>query len=273
MSRGLTIANFVQQVLYAMYKVRLDVRAGVEGSFHCHSDKFKEVVMEGNFVLQELQKEQDWQFLRDRWEMGVSRNPPAYDHHGHRYGTGIQEFHLPDDVYKVCTGYNDAVRLHHRGNPIAEMQVLFEEARSGNIQVTDMFDEWGALNVDKQEQRAFTVGDIVTFNRPWFRSETGLVVETDVIRYIEPMHICDEDCPDECPLAYEDRLFTWLPDPYYLVVRTAAKRALADPLCADTAQSLVDESTKFLSAMRENDSSHTTTDTYETGVLGYIQVL
>lgn len=263
MSRGLTIAELVQQVLYAMYKVRLDVDASAEGAFHSKSDKFKEIVMEANFVIQELQKEQDWQFLRDRWDMGIARNPRH----------GIQEFELPDDVYKVCTGYNDAVRLHRLGDPVAYEQIQFEEARSGNRQVIDMFDSYGRLNVNKQEQRAFTVGNIVTFNRPWMQSEIGKLLETDVIRYIEPLHICDGSCPDDCPLAYEERQFTWLPDPYYMIVRTAAKRAIADPSCTEIAQALTDESTKFLSAMRENDSAHTTTDTYETGSLGYISVL
>lgn len=263
MSRGFTIADFVQQVLYSIYKVRFDVDESVEQSFHCKSSKFKEIVMEGNFVLQELQKEQDWQFLRDRWEMGYTVNPCH----------GIQEFELPDDVYKVCTGYNDAIRLHYPGDPMPCLQIPFEEARSGNKQVTDMFDEYGRLNVDKYEQRAFTVGNIITFNRPWIQGELGKLIETDIIRYIEPMHICDDNCPDHCPKAYDEVLFTDLPDPYYLIVRTAAKRALADPSCADIVQPLTDEATKFLSAMRENDSAHTTTDTYETSNLGFISVL
>ena len=263
MSRGLTIADFVQQVLYAIYKVRLDVDESKEGAYHCKSDKFKEIVMEGNFMLQELQKEQDWQFLRDRWEMGYAENPD----------NGIQEFILPDDVYKVCTGYNDAVRLHQIGNPVAAMQILFEEARSGNRRTTDMFDNYGRLNVDKDIQKAFTVGDIVTFNRPWNAGERGLLLETDVIRLNEPMHICDDTCEDHCPYAYEDVLFKWFPDPYYLVVRTAARRASGDPSCADMVQTLTDEASKFLSAIRENDSAHTTTDTYDTCALGYISVL
>lgn len=246
-----------------MYRTRLDVDASLHGSFHSKSNKFKEVVMEMNVVLQELQKEQDWQFLRDRWEMGYSLNPAH----------GIQEFELPDDVYKVCTGYNDAVRAHVRGNPVACMQIQFEEARSGNRQVYDMFNEYGALNVDKQEQRAFTVGDIVTFNRPWFSDETGLLLETDVIRYIEPLHICDSNCEDNCPRAYDDIVLEWLPDPLYIILKSAAGRALADPSCAEVAQSLTDQATKFLSAMRENDSAHTTTDTYETSQLGYVSVL
>lgn len=263
MSRGLTIADFVQQVLYAMYKVRLDVDESLENSFHCKSDKFKEIVMEGNFVLQEIQKEEDWNFLRDRWEMGYSCNPCH----------GIQEFELPEDVYKVCTGYNDAIRLHRGCNPVASMHIPFEEARSGNSRTIDMFDNYGQLNVDKNDQKAFTVGDIVTFARPWYRSELGMLVETDVIRLIEPMHICDDSCPDHCPRAYHDRLFTWFPDPYYIIVRTAAKRAVADPSCTEIAQSLTDEASKFLSAIRENNSAHTTTDTYDTSPLGYISVL
>ena len=50
MSRGMTIADFVQQVLYAMYKVRLDVDASKESSYHSKSDKFKEIVMENDLV-------------------------------------------------------------------------------------------------------------------------------------------------------------------------------------------------------------------------------
>lgn len=262
MSRGLTIADLVQQVLYCIYKVRLDVDESLEGSFHCKSDKFKEVVMEANFVLQELQKEQDWNFLRERWEIGPAVNPP--------FPGGIQEVKVPDGVYKLCTGYGDAVRLH-RGPHV--MQVPLEEARTGNRRYVEMFDTWGELNVDTGSQRAFVVGDTLTFNRPWMRNESGGRLETDVIRYIEPLHICDASCPDHCPKAYDEMVLTWLPDPYYVVVRTAARRAEGDPSVTERVQSLTDEGSKILSAMRENDSAHTTTDTYETTSLGYVPVL
>lgn len=260
MSRGLTIADFVQQVLYAQYKVRLDVDASLEGAFHSKSDKFKEIVMEANFVLQEFQKEQDWNFLRERWDMG----------HAHNFPGQIQEIQLPREVYKVCTGYGDAVRLHAHG---WTRQIPWEEARTGNLRRPEMYNEWGQLNMDSNEQRAFVVGDTVTFNRPWFPYEFGGRLETDVIRYIEPLHICDDKCEDNCPLAYRDLHFTWLPDPYYLIVRTAAKRSEGDPSCTERVQSLTDEASKMLSAMRENDSAHTTTDTYQTSTLGYIPVL
>lgn len=262
MSRGLTIADLVQQVLYSIYKVRLDVDESLEGSFHCKSDKFKEIVMEANFVLQELQKEQDWNFLRDRWEIGPAMNP-------HIPG-GIQEIEIPPIVYKVCTGYGDAVRLHRGWRT---MQIPFEEARTGNRRHVEMFDECGRLNVDDGSQRAFTVGNILTFNRPWLHGEVGCRLETDVIRYIEPLHICDSTCPDHCPKAYDDRILTWLPDPYYVVVRTAARRAEGDPSVSERVQSLTDEGSKILSAMRENDSAHTVPDTYDTAVLGYVPVL
>jgi hypothetical protein len=261
MSRGITIADFVQQVLYAVYKVRLDVDASLEGSFHSKSDKFKEVVMEANFVLQEFQKEQDWNFLRERWDMGRAFNPqPGFP----------QEIKVPDGVYKVCTGYGDAVRLH-KGRHV--WQIPFESPRTGNRRYVEMYDEWGEMNVDDRTNRALVVGDTLTFNRPWFRGEVGGHLETDVVRYIEPFHICDSSCPSNCPKAYKEKQLTWLPDPYYIVVRTAAKRAEADPSVAERVQSLTYEGSRLLSAMREYDSAHTTTDTYETSTLGFVPVL
>ena len=261
-SPGLTIADFVQQVLYAMYKVRLDVDESVEGSFHSKSNKFKEIVMEANFVLQEFQKEQDWNFLRDRWEIGIAHNP-------HR---NIQEFELPEDVYKVCTGYNDAVRLHSPVNPQPLLQIPFVSPRSGNKTNIEMFNEFGQLNTWNREISAFVVGDTITFTRQWNPFEIGLLVETDVIRRIEPLHICDDSCLDHCPMAYDEVQFRWMPDPYYFVVRTAAKRAEGDPSITERVQSLTDEGAKLLSAIRENDSAHTTEDVYETSELGYIGI-
>lgn len=262
MSRGMTIADLVQQVLYAMYKVRLDVDASKEGSFHSKSDKFKEIVMEANFMLQEFQKEQDWNFLRERWVIGHAHNFP------HRM---TQEFEIPEGIYKLCTGYNDAIRLHYGHHGV--MQIPFDSPRSGNHNAIDMYDEYGFLNVDKNKQRAFVVGDTLTFYRPWLPNEVGHLLETDVISYIDPLHICDDDCPDNCPKAYEEVLFKWMPDPYYFVLKTAARRALADPSCAEVAQSLADEASKFLSGVRENDSAHTNLDTYETNTIGFISVL
>lgn len=260
MSRGMTIADFVQQVLYAIYKVRLDVSDSVDGNFHSKSDKFKEVVMEANMVLQELQKDADWNWLRERWEMGI-----AHSHHG-----DVQEFELPDWVYKPCTGYGDAVRLHCPGMP--PKQIPWTSPRMGNRIYKKMFDSDGRINPYDIEQQAFQIGNIVTFKRPWLPSERGLLIETDVIRRMDPLHICDDSCPDNCPDAYKNLVFTEIPDPYYMIVKTAAKRAEGDPSAIDRVQSLTDEATKMMSAMRENDSAHTTPDMYETSELGYVEV-
>lgn len=260
MSRGMTIADLVQQVLYLMYRVRFDVDPSLENSYHSKSDKFKEIVMEANFTLQEFQKEQDWNFLRERWDIGFTGPGP------------VQEFRIPDGVYKLCTGYNDAVRLHWRHSR-GVMQIPIDSPRSGNHAAIDMFDSFGSLNVDNNKQRAFVVGDTLTFYRPWYMFECGHLLETDVISYIEPLHICDSSCPERCPKAYEEVHFKWMPDPYYFAVRTAARRAIADPSCAEVMQQLTDEAAKILSAIRENDSAHTNLDTYETSTLGYISVL
>ena len=259
----MTIADFVQQVLYAIYKVRLDVTAGTEAAFHADTDKFKEIVMEGNFVLQELQKEQDWNWLRDRRVLGVAENPSA---------TGIQEFHIPDDVYKVCTGYGDAVRLHHPDNPNFFMEVPFTSPRTGTVNMVTMFDPYGRLDSADLRLKAFIVGEHLTFTRPFLYNEIGSIVETDFIELLEPLHICDDSCTQPCPSAYTDLVFTRIPDPYYMVVRTAARRAEADPSVSDRVVSLSDEGAKLLSAMRENDSSKTVPDTYRTIELGYTRV-
>lgn len=260
MSRGLTIADLVQQVLYSVYKVRLDVTADSDGNFHSKSDKFQEVVMEANFVLQEFQKEQDWNFLRDRWWIGH-----AHSHHGQ-----IQEIPIPDTAYKLCTGYGDGIRLH-KGPHV--MQIPIVGARTGNRTFKKMYNEWGELDQTDRSQRAFVVGDTLTFARPWLPWEEGGMLETDVVSYIEPLHICDDECPDDCPHTYSDKVLTWMPDPYYIVVRTAARRAEGDPSVSERVQSLTDEGAKLLSAIRENDSAHTTPDVYETAPLGYVQIL
>lgn len=267
MSRGLTIAKFVEQVFFSVYKVRLDTAYSddLPQAFHADTDKFKEVVMEANFVLQELQKEQDWNWLRARWNMGVAAVLPE---------GRIQEFQFDtDQVYKVCTGFNDAVRLHLPGHPEAFIEVPFTSPRNGTTNTVAMFDSAGRLNVRDNRLRAFVVGDHITFNRQFTRNESGMLVETDVINLLPELHICDSGCQQPCPQAYEDLVFTEITDPYYMVVRTARARAEGDPSASDRIMSLTDESTKLLSAMRENDSSKTDPDTYSTIELGYTRVL
>lgn len=265
--RGLTIASFVQQVLYAIYKVRLDTTFDPDlpgTAFHADTDKFKEVLMEANFVLQEIQKEQDWNFLRERWSIGTAEvNDDG----------SIMEFELPSYIYKVCTGFNDAVRLHDPNDPNVFIEVPFTSPRNGQTQVVSMFDNTARLNVPDTRLMAFIVGNTLTFSRPFSTYESGALIETDVIRFLDPLHICHAGCVQPCPSAYDVKVLTEIPDPYYMIVRTAAKRAEGDPSATDRVLSLGDEAMKLLSAMRENDSSKTVPDTYQTAELGYTRIL
>ena len=183
----------------------------------------------------------------------------------------VREFTLPVAEKGSVHGQFRNARLSSRGTLLVANMGLgcIQEYTSDGKEV----DRWGNMNVDIGSQRAFVVGDTLTFNRTWLSQEVGSWLETDVIRYIEPLHICTSSCPNNCPYAYSDKVLTWLPDPYYVVVRTAAKRAEGDPSVSERVQSLTDEGSKLLSAMRENDSAHTTTDTYETCELGYVPVL
>ena len=260
----MTIADFVQQVYYAIYKVRLDVAYAAElpEAFHANTDKFKEVLFEANFVLQELQQSQDWTFLREKLVLDRTKN-----------GCAIQEFEMPDFVYKVATGFNDAVRLRHPLTHRVVCEIPFTQARSGNANVTAMFDEHGDLNVHDNRMRAFLVGRTLTFDRPWNQNELGLEIETDIIRRFEPLHICGPECTQPCTRAYLERIFEEIPDPYYMVLRTAAKRAEGDPSAADRVESLAADAQKSLSAMRSNDSAHNVPDTYKTSELGFVSVV
>lgn len=265
MSQGMTIADLVQQVYYAVYKQRLDVSVAADQSFHADTDKFKEVVMEANFVLQELQQAMDWNWLRARWDIGTAA---ACDDN-----TCIPEFTLPEDAYKVCTGFGDAVRLHSARNYNSFLEIPFTSARTGSTNRVAMFDQGGRLDVPDSRLHAFVVNDILTFTRPFWGGELGALIETDIVRRLEPLHICDDTCTQPCPSAYVEKVFTEIPDPYYMVIRTAGKRAEGDPSASDRVMSLVDEGSKFLSAMRENDSAKTVPDTYQTAELGYTRVL
>lgn len=265
-SLGMTIADFVQQVLYAMYKVRLDVThdSNLPQAFHADTDKFKEIVMEGNFVLQDLQKTMDWNWLRMSWQMGTAART-SVDH--------VQSFRMPENAYKVCTGFNDAVRLHNPDNGALFVEVPFTSPRSARVNTVSMFDTGGRLNVSDHRMQAFVTGRNVSFTRPFFDHETGAVLETDVIRRLDDLHICDSTCAQPCTYAYQVPVFTEIPDPYYMVVKTAAKKAEGDPSIADRVMGMADEANKLLSAMRQNDSAKTVPDTYTTAELGYTRIL
>lgn len=287
MSFGLTPYDFVQQVFYAQEKVRLDFRPD--------DDKYKEVLMEANLVLQELQSNEDWTWLRRRLVLGSVDDEPGCS----RRHDSIPEFQLPEWVYKVSTLHDDCVKLHHVNR--SRCRNMMQECCCCDPGTSDCIDEWRfievpyastgrlngrnsrqylgpATNVPELGLRAITVGDnILTFNRPLtYEERHHRVAVCDVQERLPLLHICDKDCPRDadgkCTLI-EDRVFTQIPDPNYMVFRTAALHAEGSPPAQGRIQSLSDTAQKLLSAMRQNDASATDADFIDWDAPGFLNVV
>lgn len=290
MSWGMTPYDFVQQVFYAQEKVLLD--------FWPTDDKYKEVLVEANLVLQELQKEEDWTWLRERLVLG------SVDRRG---GAGeIPEFRLPDWVYKVSTLHDDCVRLmaarHSAHHCHCHHDVELDEydfievpyGSPGRLNGRTMRQRFGPMvNVPDMSLTASVVGNnILTFSRPLSPWEsTNRFAVCDVQRRIRPIHICGPKCrgvdPDE-EISYEldedgnwknpcaeieDSILDVIPDPNYVVVRTAALHAEGSPPAQARVQTLTDNAQKLLSAMRQNDSSATDSDYLDWDPLWHVDVI
>ena len=291
MSYGLTPREFVQQVYYAQEKVVLD--------FHPTDDKYKEVLFEANLVLQELQNVEDWTWLRERLVLGSC-------HHRHNE---IPEFQLPGWVYKPSTLYHDSLKLylpehfhhhHHRHWHFDEEMYNIKNfidvpiASTGDnqwrkeMQITD----FGQINLADIKLRAIKIGDVITFNRPLLPFEEHRIAVMDVQRRLMPLHICTEGCMEgvnkEMEISYEldehgnwenpcrhieERIFTEIPDPNYMVMQTAARHAEGSPPAQSRIQGLTDAAQRILSAMRQNDASATDADYLEIEVPGYVEVI
>jgi len=290
MSAGMTPYEFVRQVYYMQEKVLLD--------FWPSDDKYKEVIVEANLVLQELQNAEDWTWLRDRLELGPCTAP---------FGQ-IPEFHLPEWVYKVSTLNHDSVKLYrmhphcHCSHPMHMwyedghyslgdyIQVPIASAGDNQWRKELQFDINGRIHVPDRKLRAAVIGDVLTFNRQLTPNEAHRIAVVDVQRRIRQLHVCDDFCKgaDGNAVDYtlnsdgswknpcariEDRVFTEIPDPNYVVIATAARHAEGSPPAQARIQTLVDASQKILSAMRQNDASATDSDYLEWDVPGYIEIV
>lgn len=262
MSYGLTPKEFVRQVYYAQEKVILN--------FEPDDDKYKEVLLEANLVLQELQKEEDWTWLRERLVLGCVDG-----------GDGIPEFCLPDWVYKPSTLHDDCLRLHRvrcDGTICENDYIEVPYASTGSIHRRHQkpFDEWGHIMWRDNDLRCVQIGNVITFNRPLrYLERHNRVAVIDVQRRIELLHVCDDDCVkvDGVCDQIEDVVFTEIPDPNYVVIRTAALHAEGSPPAMARAQSLTDQAQKLLSAMRQNDTSATDSDFLDWDEFGTIEVI
>jgi len=259
----MTPYELVQQVYYLHTNVLLD--------FNREDDKYKEVLVDVNQCLQELQKEEDWTWLRERVILG----------HVHP-GNEIPEFDLPKEIYKTASMYGDCIKLYrprhdhfHFGHDNSMFGEGLHLVRSdispdyyGHVHCHSWDDldehdyievpytQTGAGHQHTPRLLALRIGNTITFNRPLWPHEAGRIAVTDCIMRIKPLHICGADCPAlpaECP-DVEHEVFPMVPDPLYVVLKSAAYRAELDPVVPLTRlQSLQDRTQKMLSAMRDND--------------------
>lgn len=289
MSHGMTIDDLVRQVYYTQEKVILD--------FEYYDDKYREVIMELNLVLQELQKEEDWLWLRKRIELG------PVDDFGRR--DEIPEFELPEWVYKPSGLHDDGVRLHrvnHRGNLVEHDRIMVPWGHVGEMNDYQYvpYTIRGQVNAPDRTLYAVHIGDTVTFNRRLYPGESvRRIAVTDVQERIEQVPLppradryqktfqaasmsasTAEDKKakreaqkqlDEWSTDYTEKLwFRRIPDPNYLVFRVAALHCVGSPVAQMRQQDLTDSAQKLLSAMREANAMATAPAVVDWDIPGYL---
>lgn len=297
LSTGLSNYDFVQQVIYQQEKVLLPL--------YPDNDKYKEVIVEGNFVLQEFQKEEDWNFLREKACFGLSSGQTFTWNKKDivRDDDGITNKYYASDTfakyYKPCTIYGDAIALYawdhsdsfapsdnttedEWSDYIYPDDVIFVPIVSGGMAThpnTKQRDYWLQTNEPDNRLGAMLQGDKIRFSRPLLPWEKDRIIIMDVQKRILPLYICEQlGRPIGADATPEDRLaeakkaiqLTEIPDPNYIVMKTAYYHSLGSPMASGRQADLSDTAQKLLSAMRENNSSATAPDYLDWAVSGYI---
>jgi hypothetical protein len=177
MSEGITPYDFVQQVFYAQEKVLLD--------FYPTDDVYKEVLMEANLALQELQQAEDWLWLRETRCIGFTGST-HFKTPRSKYNEG-EKFSLPANVYKPSRLYGDCVRLcRYRLKP------QFEKERSAYYEIWSSYIHDRSLPVSacdvlcgkaddcsKLDINDYAFGGFLTFN-------LCSVDREDITKFIDP---------------------------------------------------------------------------------------
>lgn len=153
MSAGITPRDFVQQVFYQQEKVLLD--------FDPSDDKYKEVLMDGNFVLQELQKEEDWLWLRDTMMIGLTESSSS----GHE----IVSFKFDTTkVYKLSSLFGDCVHLCAYSTPkIDKAGLIIDAIRSwvpGNSFMGQNTDFDAKIDVQSDGYTIYSINDEIVLS-------------------------------------------------------------------------------------------------------------
>jgi len=274
MSEGITAYDFVQQVYYMQEKTLLD--------FWPNDDKFREVLVEANIVLKELEAQQDWTWLRDTLVLGDMLSTPSE----------IVEFVLPNDVYKLSMLNHDSIRLY-RGwynedtetYDIDEHSVVHVPIASAGDQRWNreqQVNQIGVNHIHDYRLRAVIHGHTIKMNRTLLPWEGRSIAVVDVQKHIVPFHVCDYDHTlitgnKACTLDVSDgvpkKYLTEIPDPTYVIYATAARHAEGSPPALARVAGLQDMAQRLLSQMRQNDTDATDSDYIEWDVPGYLEVI
>ena len=283
MSAGISPYDFVQQVYYMQEKTLLD--------FWASDDKYREVLVEANLVLRELEAVEDWTWLRERIVLG-----PCTD--GDKQ---ILEFKIPTEVYKLSTLYKDCLKLYPAaavnetitevdGEEVIEYNYTLDEVHFIPVPITSAGNQrfprqlqtnFLAVNhIHDRELKAVVHGDTIRFTRPLLKHECNMFLTADVQMHIKPFHVCS----DVCGIANPDTNFkycnnadsvylTEIPDPNYVIMATAARHAEGSPPALARVAGLQDAAQRILSQMRQNDAAATESDWLDWDVPGYVEVI
>lgn len=287
MSAGLTYEELVTQVLYVEEKVLLD-------GLYPSDDKFREVITEANLMLKEFQNTEDWLWLRKTKPLGIiERHEPGSPFE-------IPSFDIDtEDVYKLSTMYGDAVHLYHHkpipdGDDIDLMDYIIPFRRIDVPIVSPGFNDapmvpsvgrWSQPNIPTFPLGCSVLDDKLVFNRFPIEGVNKIVV-IDYQMRIPELHVCNDYCvgvdPENpvnwergegfnpCNMLYhipegEDtpvptKILKMVPDPNYVVYKTAYYHALGSPVAQGNISYINDTCTRLLSAMRSNDGETTRPD-------------
>lgn len=300
MSAGITPYDFVQQVYYMQEKTLLD--------FWPSDDKYREVLVEANLILKELEAVEDWTWLRQTMFFGYCG---GITHE-------IVKFHIPNSVHKLSTLNHDCLRLHPvisieeetvtdpvTGEETTEKKYILDETRCIPIEIGSAGDRYyrrqiqsngiAVNHIHSHRLRAIIHGDTLIFNRRLTPFESHMVLVGDVQKHIKPFHVCNSTCeadvyssgqsasnvpqygadgvwPHPCN-KIDDVYLTEIPDPNYVIMATAARHAEGSPPALARVAGLQDAAQRILSQMRQNDAAATDSDFIDWDVPGYIEVI
>lgn len=226
-----------------------------------------------------------WLFrLKDQQEL-PEPIPDRYHHHHRQHA-----IYLPDNPLEgIVISDTDFIQVPY--------------ASIGNMYRRDVRQVNSILvpQVRSGELKAIQVGDRITFNRPFTPFESDRIVMLDVQKRIEQFHICDDNCygeikskvnrdadghitgmsTEKTKASYPDnpcyrtlkKMLTEIPDPNYVVIKTASLHAEGSPAAQGRLAGLQDQASRMLSAMRSNDSEHTNPDMVDYMPIDFVNVL